>query len=99
MYSWAVEVFFFAGFLLFWLGGVLLMVPFVWRIVFGPGWTRRMSGSAGARMDALSPVVHAEMQRAGRDRRGRLAQALIALGTVLLMLSGLAWLVSAIAAQ
>jgi hypothetical protein len=89
---------FLAGFLVTWLGLVLLMVPMVFRALRGP-WRRTLSSSYAERFKAYSQFTAQEILTVGRTGAGRWGQRVLAVGLSTMMLAGLLWLTLKIIAQ
>lgn len=80
------------GFVLAWLGCALLIGSMVIPFVFNRTYWRKVSGPYSDFLKWSGESMHAQIQTIGRSRTGRAGMVLLAIGTSLLLLAGIAWL-------
>lgn len=80
------------GFVVTWLGLALLILPTVLRMVLDRSWWRSLSRPFSERAAVQLSLLNQALAGAGKTRVGRVGQALIAAGSSILILAGIAWL-------
>ncbi len=83
---------FIIGFLMTWLGSVCLILPILFRFFFGGFWWNSLSHPSTERLRRATRFWSEEVQTMGKSRWNRRAQALLASGLSVLILTGLIWL-------
>ena len=84
---------FLAGFLMLWLGYAFVILPIIFRLLFGGTWWNSLSLPYTERLRRASLFWSDAFQNMGTSRWHRSGQILLASGVSVLMLTGTAWLV------
>ncbi len=92
-------VIFCAGFIATWLGMVLLIVPMVFRALSAEDPRNLFTYSFRnypERLQNHGESIHKELNTVGKTKAGHRGSVLVAIGTSLLMLAGIVWIIERI---